>query len=441
MPLLGLQYVAASLLAGGFEVRVIDAAACCFRRDNAWIVAQAREFEPHVIAMGLRTRWALHAYELASALRQPGVLLVAGGPHATARPTEPLRHGFDVSLIGEAEESLVSLVDAHSRRLPLELVPGAVALHGNGSVAAGPPAEPITDLDNVPLPLLASGLFAPEWYGVPTGEVHPGGIVTSRGCPHRCAFCAAPVTSGRLRCRTPASVVDELNLHHRRCGTGFFAFWDDALTADRRHVLDLCAHLRLDLEFPLRWSCAARADTVDRPMLRAMSEAGCVSIDFGAESGDDGILRAVEKGLKSEQIVLALELAKEAGLITTCNFVLGFPEDTPATLRRTLGFMRRISPLVDSFSTLGVLVPFPGTPIYENCHTQYGFTDWWLQADHGLWAEMPPPEDSERFAPAYVDDANLEFDFFKYSVEVKSLIRDCLRFKGEHNLRKMGLVS
>ena len=440
-PLLGLQYVAASLLAGGSEVRIIDAAACNFRHDHDWIAAQAREFEPHVIGMGLHTRWVLHAYELARELEQSDALLVAGGPHATARPLEPLEHGFDVSLSGEADRSLAGLVEAHARGLPPESVPGAVALRPDGSVVTGPPAEHVMDLDELPLPQLAQDLFAPEWYGSPGREIFPGGILTSRGCPHCCAFCASRVTGRTWRSRAPSRVVHELNLCHERHGTSFYSFWDDALTADRGHLLDLCAHLRDGLEFPLRWSCITRADTVDREMLRAMSDAGCVSVDFGAESGDDGILAAVGKGLQTEQVVHALELAKEAGLTTTCSFVLGFPQDTAATLYRTLGFMKRISPLVDSFSTLGVLVPFPETAVYENYHERYGFTDWWLREDFSRLTEMPPVSNKANFVSNYIDDANLELDFFRYSDEVRSLIRECLRFKGEHNLRVMGLLS
>ena len=116
-------------------------------------------------------------------------------------------------------------------------------------------------------------------------------------------------------------------------------------------------------------------------LLPAMRRAGLVAVNFGVESGDDQILRAIKKGITTEHVVRALEWAKEEGLSTACNFMLGFPQETPAALDRTLRFMERIAPLVDSFSTMGVLVPFPGTPLYDDYHERFGFTDWWLRED------------------------------------------------------------
>ena len=126
--------------------------------------------------------------------------------------------------------------------------------------------------------------------------------------------------------------------------------------------------------------------------------------------------------------------------MTACNFMLGFPEDTPDTLERTARFMERIAPMVDSFSTLGVVVPFPGTPLYDDNHVRYGFTGWWLDEAYSRYSAFPPIEDAHRFNRFYIDDANLDLDFFHYSEAMRDGIRACLRIKGEHNLRQMGLL-
>jgi radical SAM superfamily enzyme YgiQ (UPF0313 family) len=163
-------------------------------------------------------------------------------------------------------------------------------------------------------------------------------------------------------------------------------------------------------------------------------------VNFGVESGDDDILKAIKKGVRTDQVVRALEWAKEEGLVTACNFMLGFPQETPAALERTLRFMQRIAPLVDAFSTMGVVMPFPGTPIYDANDERYGFTEWWLRPDYSRYTPPPPIEDRERFYRYYIDDANLALDFFHYSAEMRQLIRECLRFKAEHNLARMGLM-
>src|SRR5207253_2142263 len=119
-------------------------------------------------------------------------------------------------------------------------------------------------------------------------------------------------------------------------------------------------------------------------------------------------------------------------------FMLGFPEETPAHVERTLRFMERIAPLVDSFSTLGVLVPFPGTPLYDVHHERYGFTDWWLRESYARWTPPPSIDDRARWRRHYADDTNLELDFFHYSDEMRAAIRAALRFKADHNLRRLG---
>jgi radical SAM superfamily enzyme YgiQ (UPF0313 family) len=121
--------------------------------------------------------------------------------------------------------------------------------------------------------------------------------------------------------------------------------------------------------------------------------------------------------------------------------MLGFPEDTPQTLENTVRFMERIAPLTDAFSTLGVVVPFPGTPLYDDNHERYGFTDWWLRTGYAAYEPPPPVEDVDRFRRHYIDDANLELDFFRYTPEIREWIRAGLRYKAEHNLRSMGLAA
>ena len=440
-PLLGLQYVAAALLRRGHEVRVIDAAARYFDRDADSIVGEAESFDPDVIGFSLFTRWIWHAYQLVERFQNDSRLLVAGGAHATVRPEETLQHGFDVAVVGEAEHTIAALVDAVEKKQPLEFVSGVVTQGLDGSFRWGPTAPMVQDLDEFPFPMEAQHLFDAGWYSPSGEEVIPGGILTSRGCPARCTFCANYVTGRTFRYRSAENVVAELNAYHRKYGINFLPCWDDALTANHRRLYELCDQLIHKLTFNFSWSAITRANMVTPDLLRAMKQAGLVHVNFGVESGDDEVLKQIKKGFTTEHVVRALEWAKEEGLGTACNFMLGFPGESPRALERTLEFMQRISPMVDSFSTLGVVVPFPGTPIYEDNHQQYGFTDWWLREDHSHYTAPPPASDFDRFYRHYIDDSNLELDFFHYSEAHRDWIRTCMKFKGEHNLQKMGLLS
>jgi radical SAM superfamily enzyme YgiQ (UPF0313 family) len=224
------------------------------------------------------------------------------------------------------------------------------------------------------------------------------------------------------------------------CGISYFPCWDDALTANSARLVELCAAIERDVRFPFSFGAITRANMVTRDLLRTMRGAGLNNVNFGVESGDDDILKAIKKGIRTDHVVRALEWAKEEELITACNFMLGFPQETPVELERTLRFMERIAPMVDAFSTMGVVVPFPGTPIYDDYHLLYGFTDWWLRPGYSRYTAPPPLADFDRYYRYYIDDANLELDFFHYSTEMRQLIRECLRFKAEHNLRRMGLM-
>ncbi len=432
-PLLGQQHVAAALLARGCDVRVIDAAARQNRCGVDGILAAVEDFRPDVAAFGLFTRWVWHAYRAARELRGRVPWLIAGGAHATARPREVLAQGFDVAFAGEAELSIARFVDFLEGQSDLAAIPG---VHFPGG--AGPGSQFVDDLDALPAPQTAQHLYRAEWYG--SAAAAPGGMLTSRGCPARCTFCANYVTGRGFRFHSPDRVVRELNAWYSLTGATFFPFWDDALTANLPRVYELCTAFERGLDFPVSWSAITRANMVRPELLDAMKRAGCAALNFGIESGDNEILRVIKKGVNTEQVVRALEWAKERGFLTAANFMLGFPQETPRALENTLRYLERIAPLVDTFSTLGVVVPFPATPLYEGFHERYGFTDWWLREECSRYAAPPPLDDYDRFYRHYIDDANLELDFFRYSREMRGLIRECLRFKGEHNLKKMGML-
>ena len=160
--------------------------------------------------------------------------MVAGGAHTTVCPDETLDRGFDAAITGEAERSIVDLVDAIERDTPLDRVPGIRLRARDGSIISGPPSAFIADLDQLAPPCTAQHLFDARWYDPSGRETVPGGIITSRGCPARCTFCANYVTGRGFRHRSAANVVDELNAYHQRTGATFFPFWDDALTANPR---------------------------------------------------------------------------------------------------------------------------------------------------------------------------------------------------------------
>jgi anaerobic magnesium-protoporphyrin IX monomethyl ester cyclase len=367
---------------------------------------------------------------------------VAGGPHATACPEETLQHGFDVAVLGEGEETLNRLASVLRGKTTLDRVPGIRYRAGDGTIRTGLEWEPVHNLDALPYPQHSQHLFDRHWYTDidEAAERIPGGIIASRGCPAGCIFCAHYVTGNRVRSRSAGSIIAEMNAYNQRFGTTFFQFWDDAFTADPERIRALGDAIAQEIDFPLSFTASTRMNMVELEMLRTLKGAGLEAIIFGVESGDPSILRAIKKGIITDDVLRALEWAKEAGLRTVCDFMLGFPQDTAASLERTLHFMERIAPLVDTFSTMGVVIPLPGTPLYDDFHRRYGFTDWWLRESSACAIPAPPISDLDNFKTHYFSDPALDQDFFHYSNDVREIILACLRFKGAHNLARMGLV-
>ncbi|MBK7368254.1 MAG: B12-binding domain-containing radical SAM protein [Candidatus Eisenbacteria bacterium] len=431
-PYLGQQYVASALLAAGHDVRCLDMAAVRFAGTDADAVALAWEWNPDIVGMTLFTYNALRGYRLAHALRGLTRCLVAGGPHVTALPHEALEHGFDVAIAGEAEHSLVALACALERGDAWPALPG---LHATGLACT--PHRTLEDLDALPLPLESYDCYDASRYSA-GAMVVPGGLMTSRGCPARCTFCANHVTGRVYRWRSAANVVAEMKALRRRHGVRHFPFWDDAFTARRVRLLELCAAIVAEPELAgCTWTCITPGNMVRPADLAVMREAGCVAINFGLESGDLNVLRDIRKGQHPDQVRDAVRSARDAGMTTIVNFMFGFPQEGVRELANTRAFMESIAPHTDYFNNRGVLVPFPGTEIYAREHERHSFTNWWL--DPARIVDEPNVHVLDpRASQEYLEhDPTLDLDFFHYEPAVRAAIADCVRFKARHNARTM----
>lgn len=427
-PYLGQLSLAASLLRAGHDVRCLDLAAIHPPGGDDLALELVQRFAPQLVGMTLFTYNALGGYRLAARMRGLGPVLVAGGPHVTAVPREPLAHGFDVAIAGEGEHRLIELADAIGRGEPPRDAPGVQTAERTGSAH-----ETLADLDALPFPHESYACWDPAWYGA-ASMVVPGGLLTSRGCPARCTFCANHVTGRVYRWRSAGNVVAEMKALHARHGVLHFPFWDDAFTARRVRLLELCAAIRVEPALAgATWTCITPANMVRSEDLRTMREAGCVAINFGIESGDAEVLRTIRKGQKPEQVRAAVSAAKEAGMTTIVNFMFGFPGEGVKELEATRRLMEDLAPATDYFNNRGVLVPMPGTSIYEEHHAAYGFTGWWLDSSRIVDEPNVHVLDPRARQDYLEHDPTLDLDFFRYPAGVRAAIAECVRFKARHN--------
>ena len=450
-PSMAIGYLAAALLRAGHEVAICDPGAP-FGPGAAGLAERLATFDPDILGVGLCSDTALQTYRLVAGLDRGRALVVAGGVHATALPDEPLRRGFDVSVRGEGEAALVELADvadggragagAGAGAGPPELagVRGIAYLDSAGAPRHTPPREPMEDLDALAPPHEAAGAFRRAWYLPDGAGALPAALVTSRGCPGRCTFCANLATGRRHRVHSAARVLAEVQAHFGREGPGPIGFHDDAFTADRARLAALLDGLRRSFDPLPAWWCESRVDHVDGPLLEALAAAGCRAIVFGVESGHAAVLRAIGKGILPEQALGAVAAAKRAGLAVYANFMLGFPGEGEAELDATLALMARMAPHVDVFSPLGIVVPYPGTPLYRQHAEAYGFDAWWLDERRiaTMYAGLPPggyagtPPERWSEVSARLEASLLDADFFRYSDRTRAAIERCLAFRRSH---------
>ncbi|MGE5553357.1 MAG: B12-binding domain-containing radical SAM protein [Betaproteobacteria bacterium] len=282
-----------------------------------------------------------------------GVKITLGGPHVTFRAKEALERSRAVDYVvrGEGERTLLELVEALAHGLSLENVLGLTYREG-AAILENHDRPPLADLDTLPFPardLLVSSFYPNE------------GIVTSRGCPRRCIFCAAGAMSNySYRIRSPRSIVEELRLLQ---GERVISFYDNTFSGHYETALQICEAI-ISAKLNISWTCELRVDRATPELFAKLRAAGCRGVQFGVESGSDEVLRAIKKGITVSQVRSAVEMAMAQDLKVVCSFTLGHPLDTPETIDATFSLMKELKRIGATVSS-ALLVPYPGTDLCE----------------------------------------------------------------------------
>jgi len=374
-PPLGLAYLAAALEKAGVEVKILDYVVYPYAETR--LHSALNGFQPHMVGVTSVTMTFDQAMKIVRDVKRidPDLITVMGGPHVThcAEQTLRLFPDLDLVVLGEGEQSIVDLAGQWEKDRDWRRVRG-IAFRDGDRVCVTPPRKVFFDMDAVPMPAR---------HLVPLGRYRALGMpltmTTSRGCPFHCIFCVGRKMFGpRVRFRHPDRVLDELEaLSRLRFHQINIA--DDLFTANRRHCLDICEGI-VQRNIHLKWACFARVDTVSRGLLQKMREAGCGTISFGVESANKDILKTVKKGITLDQVVEAVNLCVEAGVMPHASFILGLPGETPETLKETTDFGKRLKDMGASYG-FHLLAPFPGTRVREE-REAFGLkilTDDWSQ--------------------------------------------------------------
>jgi len=374
-PPLGLAFLAATLEEAGVEVKILDLVV--FPYSKKMLQSVLNDFSPHMVGITCVTMTFDHAIQVIKDVKSidPHILTVMGGPHATFCDRETLEAfpELDMIVLGEGEETIVELAREAEKGHEWTKIEGLVYRNGSEIVNTGF-RRPIADVDSLPIPAR---------HLIPLGRYRalsmPISMTTSRGCPFKCIFCVGRKMVGpKVRYRNPQAVVDEMaylnTLNFQQINIA-----DDLFTANKEHCLAVCNEI-IDRNLKIEWTSFGRVDTVSREVLGKMKEAGCHAISFGVESANAEILKTIRKGITIEQVISAVKMCKDAGIMAHISFILGLPGETPETLKETVEFGEKLKEL-GAYHGFHLLAPFPGTEVRRESD-KYGIkilTDDWTQ--------------------------------------------------------------
>lgn len=357
-PPIGLLYAAAVAEQSGHKVKVSDE---LVGDDSEKIIA---EFKPDVLCLSINTPCVPRAKELVQYGKMHGVsIFIAGGAHAVNEPESCINEvGVDVAVINEGEGVLPSLLDNEG----WEHITGIVYKDNKGVIHNNGKHPLIENIDTLPFP--ARHLIDFSKYAG-TAELgfflHSNEkwtpVITSRGCPYLCTFCANWRVMGRdTRDRSPENVLEELKEIKYKYGINAVVFLDDTFTLRPQRVEKLC-ELMIQAGLNMKWSCQTRVN-VSKELLLLMKKAGCQLVAFGVESGSDKVLRIVKKGTNIDLVRTAFKISREVGLRRKAYFVVGLPGEEKEDFEMSVNLAKEINP---DYLWVSKFAPVPGSEYYE----------------------------------------------------------------------------
>jgi len=410
---LGPAYIAASLKEAGFDVKIVDLTFIDKRALNINEVKKAiLRQDPDVVGLSALTWTISTAYEIANALKEeePDLPIVAGGPHVSALPERTLKEcsAIDAVIRGEGENvfrDFLNILLTKGICKEMAELKGLMFRHRD-RILGNPYPVYIENLDSLPFP--ARTLFNLEKYmefsrKFQAKRVPVASMVTSRGCPHRCIFCARISSGYRYRARSPENVIRELK-QLKNYGFNEVQIVDDNFTEDRKRVFEICRLIKeqgVDMSFDL--PNGIRVDHVDEELLSKMYDAGFYSIHLGVESGDDYVLRTIRKGITVKQIKSAVNIAKRIGFDIILYIIIGLPGSSVEAERRTLDLINDL----DVPFTFSVCTPYPGSPLWEMVKDKLKGVSWdrFDETNYGNFIYVPDGMTKEQLQEC-IDRAN-----------------------------------
>lgn len=322
------------------------------------------------------------AFAMMKLAKAKGCTIIVSSSDSTDHFEQYLREGADFIILGEGEMTLLELVLAlNNKEKNFQHIAGLAFIHNN-KVTKTTRRPVMKDLDTLPLPawdLIDITPYRSMW--LKSAGYFSLNMVTTRGCPFKCNWCAKPIYGNRYNARSPEKVVAELKLLKEKFQFDHIWFCDDIFGLKPGWVqafTDCVAEERLSFRFKIQ----ARADLLlQENTIKDLARAGCFNIWMGAESGSQKVLDAMDKGTTVEQIYQATALLKKNGIHPSFFIQFGYPGETKEDIAKTI---RMIKDLLPYEMGISVSYPLPGTQFHERVKADLTKKTNWTDSDELL---------------------------------------------------------
>ena len=434
LPVLGMAYIATYAASRGFNVGVLDAEA------HGLGIAETID-----LVNAARPRWAgfnllAPTYEISATIAaglDPAILVLLGGHQAKAMPSrilsDPRMNRCAALVLGEAETRVAELLADHHNRARL---PGVMWLDPilKTSVAGGVPGMQhhlAPNIDTLP--------FVDRSYLCQDPHLEAGrweaNMVGARGCPYNCSFCGAAVSANpdiTIRVRNPHNIIEEMTLLREQRGVTAFRFVDDLFLGWRKVIDTMMDGFARDRVGDwARWDATGRINVLDRApdeMLDTLAANGLREVALGIESGNERVLRDIDKRITPEMAVRVVQRLLERRINVKGYFILGFPGETTQEMDDTENLIHQLWDVTDQLpgefrASVFEFRPYPGTP------------EWARLMDTGRYT----PDQLLAYTPVDLTDGGVDEtmygrDEFNFSLGIQlshapiSIIRDKLTY-------------
>lgn len=367
---LGILCISAFLEQHGYENEVFDATFSSFGKLQERLLLQ----RPDIIGIYTNLMTKLNVLRIIQFTKGQEALkhskIILGGPEVRNHVENFLKHGADVLVLGEGEQTMLELVEFFDRKSskPLKEIFGIAFQNERGEVIRTTPRPNIRDINELPFPnrnKVNLQLYFDAWKNK-HGESAIS-VSTMRGCPYTCKWCSRAVYGQSYRRRSPEKVVEELAGIQQNYSVDTIWFVDDVFTISHKWLREFCEELKRR-NLKIRYECISRSDRMNKEVIQSLKESGCFRVWIGAESGSQKVIDAMDRRVEVQQVREMIQLSKQHGIQAGTFIMVGYPGETDEDVKLTLEHLKKSDP---DLYTITVAYPIKGTPLYEEVEAQF----------------------------------------------------------------------